>query len=78
MDVGVDDAGEDVQPGGVDRLAGAALEVGPDRGDQAVDDADIAALGSVRGDHGAAANQEIEPAQPHAPVYRSDHRRARP
>ena len=41
MNVGVDDAREDVQPGGVDSLAGAALEVGLDRRDLAVHDSDI-------------------------------------
>ena len=78
VDVGVDDAGEDVQPVGVDRLPGAALEVRPDLGDQAVADPDVAALGAARGDHRAAANQEIEPTQPRAPVYRMNRPPAAP
>ena len=37
-----------------------ALEVGPDGGDQAVGDADVTERAPGRGDHGAAANEEVE------------------
>ena len=42
--VRVDDAGEDVEPRGVDRLLRATLEVGADLGDQPVADADVTTL----------------------------------
>ena len=63
MDVSVDHAGEDVQPGCVDRLARASLEAGLDGDDRAVDDADVTARAPGRGDHGAATHEEVEVAQ---------------
>ena len=63
VDVCVDHAREDVEPGCVDRLARAALEIGPDGCDQTVGNADVAGPAPGFGDHATAANEKVERAQ---------------
>ena len=77
VDVSVDDAGEDVEParrrpsrGRRPRGRARSPRSAPSTTPMSQRSA------SVRGDHGAAANQEIEPAQPRAPVSGVTSRRA--
>ena len=53
MHLGVHHAGQDVQALAVDHLARGALRQRTDRGDAAIDDADIAHALAVLIDHGA-------------------------
>ena len=84
MDLRVDDAGQDVEAGAVDDLAGARLVERAERGDAAVADADIADTDPVVVDDGAVPEEDVEVcahsrhrrsharsdlAQPAAPAY---------
>ena len=53
MHLGIHHAGQDVQALAVDHLAGRRLRQRTDRGDAAIDDADIAHALAVLIDHGA-------------------------
>ena len=53
----VDDAGQDVEPGAVDDLAGGRRGEIADRGDAAVADADVAQADAVMVDDGAVAEE---------------------
>ncbi|MDT4883131.1 hypothetical protein FQZ97_1191480 [compost metagenome] len=60
MDLGVDDAGQDGQAGGVEHLAGRGLAQIADEGDAPVDDADVGlAAPRVVGDFAAPHDQVI-------------------
>ena len=60
VDVRIDDAGEDVEAGGVDLRRGIALELGADLGDQAVEDPDVGPCNTVRPYHPGSADENIE------------------
>ncbi len=59
VDVRVDQAGQDVQAAGVDRLVGGGIRADTQRGDAAVADADIGVLRAPRQDAGAVADQQV-------------------
>jgi hypothetical protein len=59
VDVGVHDAGEEVQTGGVEFVLGRAGEVRLDRDDAPVADGDIGNGLAVRGDDDPAADQQV-------------------
>ncbi len=71
MHVRVDNPGEDVETGRVDRLRGRPAQLGLDCRDEAVHDADIAHTGPRRRDDRSTANNEIEPAQGRSIPWRS-------
>jgi hypothetical protein len=60
MDLAVDHAGEDVEAGAVDDLAGARWIDAADFGDAAGRDRDVALAYAVVVDEGAAAEKKIE------------------
>ena len=68
--VRIDDAGEDVEAGGVDLRRGIALELRADLGDQAVEDPDVGPCNTVRPHHPGSADENIEGAHCRRRGYR--------
>ncbi len=60
MDLGVDHAGQDVEPPGVEDLGGLGVRERADGGNAPADDADIALGDAIGGGDRAAADQEVE------------------
>ena len=68
--VRIDDAGKTWSPRGVDLRPGIALELGLDRGDQAVENPEIGPCNTVRPHHPGSAHENIEGAHCRRRGYR--------